>query len=135
MTFTYPDISVIAVLVSAVLQFALGFLWYSPLTPMGARWMAEMKIRPDGKPGVEMLAFPIGSLVASWAAAMVYAWSGASGVTQGIFAAEVVGLAVAVQVLTASVANNMRSGALLTINLAYVFVAYAITGIVLGLLG
>jgi len=134
MAFIYPHISPIAILAGAVVQFALGFLWYSPMTPMGARWMAEMKVRPDAKPGAEMAAFPIGSIVAAWAVSMVFAWSGASGVLQGMLAAGVIALAVGAQVLTASVANNQRSGALLAINLGYVAVAYLVTGAVVGLL-
>ena len=134
MSFVYPHVNFIAILAAAVAQFVLGFIWYSPMTPIGAAWMREMKISGDQKPGAEMAAFPIGAIMAAWAVSMVYAWSGAHGAYQGMLAGWVVAMAVGAQVLTASVANSMRSTTLLAVNLGFVVVGYALMGIVVGLL-
>lgn len=134
MSFVYPHVGLIAVLGAAVVQFILGFIWYSPMTPIGAAWMREMKIAGDQKPGAEMAAFPIGSIMAAWAVAMVYGWSGASGVYQGVLAAWVVAWAVGAQALMTAVANNQRSTTLLLINLGYLAVGYALMGAVIALL-
>ncbi len=134
MSFVYPHVNIIAILAAAVAQFVLGFIWYSPMTPIGATWMREMKIPGDSKPGAEMLAFPVGAIMAAWAVAMVYGWSGAHGAYQGMLAGWVVAMAVGAQVLTASVANSMRTPVLLAINLGFVVVSYALMGVLVGLL-
>ena len=104
MAFVYPHISIIGILAAAVAQFVLGFLWYSPMTPVGKRWMDEMHMdRGDAKPGIEMLAFPVSAILAAWAVAMVIAWSGAGTLSQGILAALVVGTAAIAQAMGATV--------------------------------
>lgn len=137
MSFVYPHISPIAILVGAVAQFVLGWLWYSNASPMGRRWMAEMAIVPqaDQRPGMEMLAFPVGSIIAAWAVAMVFAWSGAVGPVEGILAAWIVALAVGAQTVMQRVASGKRSSALLVIDLLYIAVGYALVGVIVGLLG
>jgi hypothetical protein len=134
MSFVYPHVSLIALIAAAVVQFALGFIWYSPMTPIGAAWMREMKISGDAKPGAEMLAFPVASIIAAWAVSMVVSWSGASGAYESVLAAWVIALAVGAQILGAAVANSQRSITLLIIHLAYVAVGYALMGVVISLL-
>ena len=77
---------------------ALLFSMASPMTPVGKRWMAEMRLDRDGaRPGIEMLAFPVSAIMAAWAVAMAIAWSGAGTLSQGILAALVVGFAAIAQ--------------------------------------
>jgi len=134
MSFVYPHVSFIALIAAAVVQFALGFIWYSPWTPIGAAWMREMKITGDAKPGAEMLAFPVASIIAAWAVSMVVSWSGASGAYESVLAAWVIAMAVGAQILGAAVANSQRSITLLIIHLGYVAVGYALMGVVISIL-
>lgn len=132
MSFAYPDMNVVAVLVAALAQFVLGFAWYSNMTPVGQRWATEMGVTDmDGQPGVAMAIFPIGSILAAWVVAMVYGWSGADGVTDGILLGWVVGIAVAAQVVASGVATK-ASMALQAINVAYLVVGYAAMGAIIG---
>lgn len=53
------DINYYAVLVAAVLSFAVGGLWYSPML-FGKMWLKEMKLEADDikqKPSVFILSF------------------------------------------------------------------------------
>lgn len=128
MSFVYPHISLVAILAAAVAQFVLGGLWYSPMTPVGKRWMAEMHIdRTGAKPGIEMLAFPVSAIMAAWAVAMVIAWSGAGTLSQGILTALVVGFAAIAQAMGATVANG-HSMALGIIHVSYLVIGYTIMG-------
>ena len=134
MSFVYPHISFVAVMAAAVAQFVLGFLWYSPMTPVGKRWMAEMRLDRDGaRPGIEMLAFPVSAIMAAWAVAMAIAWSGAGTLSQGILAALVVGFAAIAQAMGATVANS-QSVALGVIHVGYLLVGYTIMGALVVLL-
>ena len=135
MSFVYPHISVVAILAAAVAQFVLGFLWYSPMTPVGKRWMAEMRLdRGGAQPGIEMLAFPVSALMAARAVAMVITWSGAGTLSQGILAALVVGFAAIAQAMGATVANS-QSMVLGIIHVSYLVIGYAIMGALVVLLG
>ena len=134
MEFAYPHVSLIGIIAGAVAQFVLGFVWYSQMTPIGKRWASEMGIDTSGSPGAEMLVFPIGSIFAAWATAMVVGWSGAHGAMNGILSAWVVAIAVAAQVVAAGVANEKLSLTLTLINGGYLVVGYAIMGALLGVL-
>ena len=134
MSFSYPDINIVALLAGAVVQFVIGFAWYSPFLPTGKAWIAQMEIPADAKPGLEMIGFPIGSILAAWAVAMVYGWSGAVGPMEGALAGLTVAAAVAAQTITSGVAHAVRVPPMYAINLGYVVVSYAATGAVIGLL-
>ena len=134
MTFAYPHVSLIAILVAAVAQFVLGFVWYSQMTPVGKTWASEMGIDTSGSAGPEMAIFPIGSILAAWALAMVVGWSGAESAMNGVMVGWVVAVAVAAQVLAAGVANGKSSLALIAINVGYLVVGYAIMGAIIATL-
>lgn len=133
-SFVYPHISFVAILVAAFAHVAIGFLWYAQMTPTGRRWAAEMHVDANAdRPGIEMLGFPISSLMAAWAVGMVIAWSGAGTVTQGILAGSVVGFAALAQALSTAVAGS-HSMTLNAINFGYVVVSYAVVGAIVVLL-
>jgi hypothetical protein len=135
MSFVYPHVGLIAILVAALAQFVLGFVWYSGMTPIGKRWTSEMGLGDgQGTPGPEMAIFPIGSILAAWAVAMVVGWSGAHGAAQGVLAGWVVAVAVAAQVLASGVASGKGSVALNVINVGYLVVGYAVMGAIVGAL-
>jgi hypothetical protein len=133
--FVYPHLNIIAILSAAAAQFILGFLWYSPMTPIGRRWMAEAHMGSEpGRPGKEMAVFPASAILAAWAVAMVIGWSGASGPLQGVCAAWTVGTAVAAQAVAGMVASNTRSTRLAVINVGYLAVGYGLMGGLIGIL-
>ena len=135
MSFAYPEINAIAIIVAALAQFVLGFLWYSGMTPIGKRWTAEMGLGDmQGQPGAAMAIFPIGSIMAAWAVAMVYGWSGAAGAMDGIRVGWVVAVAVAAQALASGVASGKGSVALHVINVGYLVVGYALMGAIIGVI-
>jgi hypothetical protein len=135
MSFVYPHVGLIAILVAALAQFVLGFVWYSGMTPIGKRWTSEMGLA-DMQPNASasMAIFPIGSILAAWAVAMVVGWSGADGAMQGVLAGWVVAIAVGAQVLASGVASGKGSIALHVINVGYLAVGYAIMGAIVGTL-
>lgn len=135
MDFVYPQINVVGILVAALAQFVLGFVWYSGMTPIGKRWMSEMGLADMGdNPGPEMAVFPVASIVAAWAVSMVVGWSGAHGAMQGVYASWVVAMAVGAQVLANGVAIGKSSMALMAINVGYLVVGYAMMGAIAGTL-
>jgi Protein of unknown function (DUF1761) len=135
MEFVYPHVGLVPLLVAAVAQFVLGFVWYSGMTPVGKRWMAEMGFADTGgQPGAEMAIFPVSSILAAWAVSMVIGWSGAHGAWPGVLAAWVVAMAVGAQVLASGVASGKSSMALTAINVGYLVVGYAIMGAIIGTL-
>ena len=135
MSFGYPAVSLIAILAAAAAQFVLGFLWYSGMTPIGKRWMSEMGFQDnEGQPGIAMAIFPIGSIFAAWAVAMVYGWSDAEGAMHGVYVDWVVAVAVAAQVLASGVASGKGSVALHAINVGYLAAGYAMMGALIGTL-
>lgn len=135
MEFAYPHVSLIAILAGAVAQFVLGFVWYSGMTPIGKRWMAEMGLS-DMQPNADasMAMFPVSSIMAAWAVAMVVGWSGAHGAMQGVYVGWVVAMAVGAQVLASGVANGKTSMALVAINVGYLAIGYALMGAIIGAL-
>jgi hypothetical protein len=130
--FVYPHISIVAVIAAAIAQFALGFLWYSPMTPPGRLWMSEMRVDPSTltRPGIEMAVFPISSLLAAWAVAMVIGWSHADGIGNAVLAAWVVGVAVVAQALGSAVANR-QTVTLAALHVGYLVVGYTIMGVLI----
>lgn len=133
MSFAYPHLNIIAVLVAALAQFVLGFLWYSGMTPTGRWWAEEMGIADqEGQPGAEMLIFPVSSIFAAWVVAMVVAWSGTDSVAHAMLAAWVVALAVGVQVIASGIASGKSSPTLQAINVGYLAFGYGIMGAIIG---
>ncbi|MSQ42477.1 MAG: DUF1761 domain-containing protein [Dehalococcoidia bacterium] len=136
MPFAYPEINVVAILVAALAQFVLGFLWYAGMTPTGKRWAAEMGLGDQsGQAGAAMAVFPIGSILAAWTVAIVYGWSGAADAMDGILVGWVVALAVGAQAAGASVASGKGSLVLHAINAGYLVVGYALMGAIIGAFG
>lgn len=135
MSFVYPHISAIAIVAAALSQFVLGFLWYSPITPIGQAWLDASGLRGnEGKPGPEMAVFPVSAIVAAWAVAMAIGWSGAQGVAHSVLAAWVVAAAVGGQSVASVVASTHPSVRLAVINVAYLAVGYALMGAIIALL-
>jgi hypothetical protein len=134
MEFAYPHLNPIAILVAALAQFVLGWLWYANVTPTGKMWLAAQSEAVQGhKPGAEMLTFPISAIFAAWAVAMVYGWSGAVGPMDGVLAAWVVALALIAQTVAQGVAS-MHSTSIITLTATYQVVGYALMGAIIGVL-
>ncbi len=128
----------LAVIVSAVIYFILGALWYSPVlfAKPFIRYRfggTEMPQTEGGGQPLEYLFTFVAEMVSAFVLALFVRAAGAATLLDGI----VVGLAAAVGfAVTSTFVNNMFSGAhkmLWVINSGYVLVAFAIMGALLAL--
>ncbi|MEX2598564.1 MAG: DUF1761 domain-containing protein [Dehalococcoidia bacterium] len=126
----------LAVIVSGVMSFVLGGLWY---TGLSKPWMADTGITDEmaRAGGASKMAVSYGMafityLVAVAALAVIIASVGASGAVEGL----VLGLVVGVGVVATTSFNNymfsMRSRRLYLIDIGYPVAALALAGIILG---
>lgn len=63
------QVNMLAILLAVVVNFILGFIWYTPL--FGRAWAAEMGFNPDEKPSGSQLAqgmifMVIGNFLMAW---------------------------------------------------------------------
>jgi hypothetical protein len=141
----HPELHInyVAILVAAAANIVLGFLWYGPL--FGKAWIKEMGLSPDQKPapGVMMrgmILMIVGSFLTAYVLAFsVEIWRPSTwslgldrpnwvyGHAAGFFT----WIGFHVPVLFNSVAWEMRSWKLFTINAAYHFVSLQAIGLTL----
>ncbi len=123
----------LAVIVAAILQLAVGFIWYGPL--FGKTWMSMMGITPQGMSREGMsktyaVQF-VGSLVTAGVLAKLVGMMGARTLGAGITAGFWVWLGFVATVTLASVLYERRSWNLYVLNNAYQLVSLAVMGAVL----
>jgi hypothetical protein len=129
----FVSVNIIAVIVCAVVNFAIGAVWYSPVL-FSKPWM-----RMTGRKMDEMQAIGplyaitfVAALVAAFVLAQLIAATKASGLINGIIAGLLVGIGF---VLTTSIPDYVFSGRpakLLGINVGYQILGLAIEGAILG---
>lgn len=136
-------INYLAVLVSVVALFFLGFLWYGPL--FGKAWARLMGFPPDFKPAGAQIAKSMGlTILGSFLTAYVLAHSvlvwrpstwkvGADEASwsYGFFGGLFTWLGFYVPVLLSGVAWENKSWKLFAINAAYYFVGLQVVGAIL----
>jgi len=120
-----------AILVSAVIQWLLGAVWYSPAL-FAKPWMAMVQLRADGSKNksmiVGMIASFVGSVVTSLMLAHVVIWSGAKSVAAGALIGFILWLGFLAAPLCASYIYEGRPFKLFAINTGYWLVALLVTG-------
>ena len=120
-----------AILVSAVIQWLLGAVWYSPAL-FAKPWMAMVNVRPDASKSktmiVGMIASFIGNLVTSLMVAHVVLWSGAPGAAAGALIGFILWLGFIAAPLCASYIYEGRPFKLFAINAGYWLVGLVICG-------
>ena len=128
----------LAVLVTAVAGFMLGWLWYSPIL-FAKAWMAEMKItEATMKAAAETgMAKYLGksflfTLMSTFGlAALITAHASAGALRGALFGAFAAVFVSAPRLLNTSVWEN-RSARLLAINVGHEFVLFTLQGAILG---
>jgi hypothetical protein len=123
----------VAVVVAAIAQMVLGFIWYGPL--FGKTWMSMMGINPqtvrrEGM-GKTYAWQAVGSLVTAAVLGRLVATMGASTAGAGIVAGFWVWLGFVATVTLSSVLYERRSFNLYALNNAYQLVSLAVMGAVL----
>ena len=120
-----------AILVSALIQWFLGALWYSPAL-FARPWMSMVFVRKDSSKKnsmiLGMIASFIGSLVTSLMTAHVVIWSGASSYPAGMLIGFILWLGFIAAPLAASYIYEGRPFNLFAINSGYWLAGLLITG-------
>ncbi len=123
----------LAIIVAAVVQMALGFLWYGPL--FGKTWMSLMGISqqniPSGGMGKTYAWSALGSLVTAFVLSKVVIAMGASSLGAGIVVGFWIWLGFVATVTLGSILYERRSSNLYILNNGYQLVALAIMGAIL----
>jgi Protein of unknown function (DUF1761) len=123
-----------AILVSALVQWFLGALWYSPVL-FAKPWMTMVGIQKDAAnkktmvPGM-IMSF-IGSLITSFILVHILLWSGASTVGRGAFIGFIAWAGFIAAPLAASYIYENRPFKLFAINTGYWLVCLIASGILL----
>jgi hypothetical protein len=125
-----------AILVSALIQWFLGAIWYSPVL-FAKPWMAIVGIQPGNAKKNSMIAGMItsfvGSLVLSFVLAHLILWSGATTAAWGALIGSIVWAGFMAAPLAATYIYEGRPFKLFAINLGYWLVAIVASGILLAL--
>lgn len=122
----------LAVIVSAIVGFIIGFIWYSKL--FGQAWKAEMKLTEEqGKAGGGTLVFSfILTLISTLALAMLLEVRDTHSALRGLLYGLFVGvLFVGVQMRNHALFER-KSQRLIMIDVGYQIVTFAVIGIILG---
>lgn len=127
------DVNYLAVIVAAVLQMVLGFLWYGPL--FGKTWMGFMKITPakvSQQVMTRMYAWSaVMSLITAYVLSLVVDYMGAKTVGAGVVAGFWPWLGFVVPVTAASLLYENRPFGLWVLNAGYQLVSLALMGALL----
>jgi hypothetical protein len=120
-----------AILVSAMIQWLLGAVWYSPAL-FARPWMEMVGVRPDAKRSnrmiVGMVSSFVGSLVTSFMLAHVIMWAGAGTYPMGALIGFILWLGFIAAPLAASYVYEGRPIDLFAINTGYWMVGLTLTG-------
>ncbi|MBX4189281.1 DUF1761 domain-containing protein [Candidatus Parcubacteria bacterium] len=132
------DINYLAVVVAAVVQMVLGYLWYGPL--FGKKWMALMDIDPNNMGdksgmGKRYALMFIGSLIMSWVLVYAITYAGLTigtiGVTLGLLIGLMNWLGFIAPVTLGSVLWENKSWKLWWLNNGYYIVSLLLMGAIL----
>ncbi len=123
----------VAILVAALIHYALGALWYGPL--FGKPWMKMMGINAKNMKPTNMGARYFGAFVTALIIAFVLAYfimgAGASNVMEGMAIAFFLWLGFIATVLLTSVLWENKPFSLYVLNIGYYLVGFLIMGAIL----
>jgi hypothetical protein len=120
----------LAILVSALFQWFLGALWYSPAL-FSKPWRAMVEIRPDAKKQslmVGMIASFVGSLILSFMLVHVVIWAKADTLAHGAFVGLIAWIGFIAAPLAPSYIYEGRPFKLFAINTGYWLIALLVSG-------
>jgi hypothetical protein len=113
------------ILTSALMQWLLGALWYSPVL-FGKPWKAMVDVPPERKKTrmvLGMIASFIGSVIVSFLLMHVLWWAGVDGLKRGVFVGFILWAGFIFAPLSAQYIYEGRSFKLFAINTGYWLVA------------
>lgn len=131
----------LAVFAGGIANFLLGALWYALL--FNKPWVAATgrtveEFKATGGPGPSMALTVVGGVVTTFVLAMLYQWSGASSVMDGVLTGLVLGLGISVweRLKTAvyNVDERVEVWTLFSIDAAYNVSGLALAGAVYALI-
>lgn len=117
----------IAILVAAIINFAIGGIWYAPPV-FGKRWFALIGKRPGGS---ELGASGVVTLVAAILLAVIISWTRAAGIVDGLLVAGIGWLTFAGTGGIANVIFERKRMELFWINGAYQLLGFLIMGAII----
>lgn len=127
-----------AVIVAAIVNIVLGFIWYGPL--LGKPWMKLSGINVDTKPSskvmtMNMIIMIIGSFLMAWVLdhALIFgnAYLQTSGVSAGLMVGFFNWLGFVAPITIGSVLWENKSWSLWFINAGYYLVSFCLMGVIL----
>ncbi|HXA42058.1 MAG TPA: DUF1761 domain-containing protein [Candidatus Solibacter sp.] len=122
-----------AIVVSAVVFFAIGGLWYAPFAFAGPWMKAIGKTREDlGDSGQSLGASAVMTLISTVFVALLISWSGAKTLSDGVLVGLVGFAAFLLPYLVNNVTFERRPAPILYINGGYYLVGFVIMGAILG---
>lgn len=137
MTHALGSLNWLAVIVTTVVGFLIGWLWYGPL--FSKPWMVEMKLTPESiKAGNFNMPLLFGSsllytLISTFALAWLLRAVGTSGALHGAEFGAVLGLLVVGARLANGGLWERRSVRLLAINIGHEVALFAVAGAILAM--
>jgi len=128
------DVNYFAVVVVAIINLILGFLWYGPL--FGRQWMTYMNITTPSRPDRAAMAKTtggsfVGALVFASVLSLVVDWAQAASAAAGIRVGFWAWLGFVATVTINSVLYERRPTGLWALNNAYYLLTYLIAGALL----
>ena len=129
----------LAIIVSAVVLFLFGYLWYGVL--FSKMWLVEMqKINPQFGQAMAASAYPfivtfVMSIFSAYGIARALAWRGSSSLMNGAFIGFSLGLLIFGSMTWVDYAYSNFGVALGLINIGYVAIGMGIQGAILGAWG
>lgn len=131
---TVVTISWLAVIVAAIVRFAIGAVWYMPL--FGKRYRELMKVpegaAPEGFAQAMIVGF-IGDLVMAYILARFAAWYGATTLVEGALVGFMAWLGFVATILAGSIYYERKPMELVFINAGYHLVSIVVMGAIFGL--
>ena len=127
------DINILAVVVAAIAQFVLGWVWYSPGV-FGKQWATAQGGKEPPPPSPKLALFLIGALIAAGVIATVYGWAGGDGLLDGLVVGVVLSLFLLIFHTLEGLVMGGRSMSYVLIQDGYTLVGYALMGTIIGVL-
>lgn len=125
--------NLVAIVVAAIAQFIIGWIWYGPLfgkTWMSMMGMSQQSMSREGMGKTMILSF-VGSLVTAAVLSMLVGWMGAKTLNAGIAAGFWAWLGFVATVTLSAVLYAKMSWNLYILNNAYYLVSLAVMGAIL----
>jgi hypothetical protein len=130
---TTVSISWLAVIVAAIVKFAIGAVWYQPL--FGKRWRELMKVpegaMADGLMQAMIVGF-VGDLVMAYILARFVAHYGDGGIGGGLLVAFMAWLGFVATLMAGQIYYEKKPTELIAINAGYQLVGILVMGAILG---